>query len=296
MFLETPRFPDEIAFNANGGVSYSTYVIQTTSGQEKRNQMWEYGKGVWDISEALRTIDSQQNGYNLKILRDFFRAVKGKTYGFRFKDFTDYKDEASGILNTNGIGNGIPPYQMVKNYLAGSFVDQRLIQKPVSGTIVVQRNGSPVTVGGAAGNIAIDYTTGIVTFVADATSSATAITPGATTSVSLTTNPGTLTAGKLLYLSGFTGADASLVNGKAHIINSVSGSGPFTFVLATNTAGKTITVGTGLGSKFPQATETLAWTGQFDVPCRFDSDNMMVQMTSGGLYQWSGLALIELRI
>lgn len=296
MFLETPRFPDEIAFNANGGVSYSTYVIQTTSGQEKRNQMWEYGKGVWDISEALRTIDSQQNGYNLKILRDFFRAVKGKTYGFRFKDFTDYKDEASGILNTNGIGNGLPSYQMVKNYLAGSFVDQRLIQKPVSATIVVQRNGSPVTIGGAAGNIAIDYTTGIVTFVADATSSATAITPGATTSVSLTTNPGTLTAGKLLYLSGFTGADAALVNGKAHIINSVSGSGPFTFVLATNTAGKTITVGTGLGSKFPQATETLAWTGQFDVPCRFDSDNMMVQMTSGGLYQWSGLALIELRI
>src|ERR1700686_5515022 len=103
-FLETPRFPDEIAFYAQGGVTYNTNVIQTNSGREIRNQVWQYGKGYWNVAQALRTIDSNGNGYRLRILRDFFRVVKGRTYGFRFKDFTDWSDDTNGVLGTGGIG------------------------------------------------------------------------------------------------------------------------------------------------------------------------------------------------
>jgi uncharacterized phiE125 gp8 family phage protein len=80
-----------------------------------------------------------------------------------------------------------------------------------------------------------------------ASSAASSITAGATTTVVLAANPGSLVAGDTIRLSGFAGADAALVNGLDHTINSVSGSGPYTFVLATNTAAKTITLGSGVG-------------------------------------------------
>ena len=76
---------------------------------------------------------------------------------------------------------------------------------------------------------------------------ASAVTAGATTTVVLAANPGSLAAGGLLRLDGFSGADAALLNGLDHTVNSVSGTGPYTFVLATNTAGKTITLGQGAG-------------------------------------------------
>ena len=76
---------------------------------------------------------------------------------------------------------------------------------------------------------------------------ASAVTVGVTTTVVLAANPGSLAAGGLLRLDGFSGADAALLNGLDHTVNSVSGTGPYTFVLATNTAGKTITLGQGAG-------------------------------------------------
>lgn len=292
-FLETPRFPDEIAFYAQGGVSFNTNVIQTYSGREIRNQMWQYGKGVWDLSEALRTIDTSVNTYNLRVIRDFFRVVKGRLNGFRFKDFTDFQDDGNGILGITGLGTGDKVYQMYKVYITGSLTDQRIIQKPLATGITATINGS------AASVLSWDSTTGLLTFNALASSACTSITVGTTTTVVLTTNPGTLSAGKYLYLGGFGGADSSFVNNQRHLINSVSGSGPYTFVLATNTFGKTISTSGGSGAtgyKYPQATDTIAWQGQFDVPCRFDMDNMSVQMQDGGLYSWSGLSFSEIRL
>lgn len=79
---------------------------------------------------------------------------------------------------------------------------------------------------------------------------ASAITPGVTTSVALTGNPGSLAAGGVIRLGGFAGADAALVNGIDHTINSVTEApaGTFTFVLATDTDAKTITLGAGVGA------------------------------------------------
>jgi hypothetical protein len=142
--------------------------------------------------------------------------------------------------------------------------------------------------------VAIDTTTGLVTFVPDATSSATSITAGATTTVVLSTNPGTLVAGQRLYLSGFAGADAALVNNLPHLIDSVSGSGPFTFVLATNTSGATITLGAGLGARYAQVADALTWAGAFDVPCRFDIDQMQVTMSNAAFSSWDSIPVVEL--
>lgn len=296
-FLETPRFPEDISIWMQGGPMFKTDIVESNAGFEFRNKVWSRAKCQYDISTVLRTVERPSALYAQSIIRNFFRAVGGSFGGFRVKDFSDYKDEGGGLLGTDGLGHGIPAYQMFKNYTVGALTDQRIIQKPVSGQVQLQRGGSPVTLGSGAGNAAIDYTTGIVTFVADASSGATSITVGSTTTVVLTTNPGTLVAGQLLYLSGFAGADAALVNSIAHTINSVAGSGPFTFVLATNTAGKTITLGSGTGKKYPQLTEGLTWTGQFDVPVRFGTDLAKIGLGSeGALYEWQSIIIMEFRI
>lgn len=67
-----------------------------------------------------------------------------------------------------------------------------------------------------------------------------AVTVGATTSVTVAN---TAVAGSYVALSGFAGADAALLNNKAHYVVSATPTG---VVLGTNTSGKTITVGTPL--------------------------------------------------
>lgn len=289
-FVESPRFPENISRGASGGPGYQTEIVEVASGFEKRNVTWPLGRARYDVAHGVRT------QAQMDVLTAFFRAMKGRGLGFRYRDWADFECTVSnGVLGT-GNGTGLPTYQLGKLYVAGAQSEVRQIRKPVAGQVAVRRNGSAVTIGSGAGQIAVATTTGIITFAADATSAVTGITPGTTTSVVLSTNPGTLVAGQLLHLSGFTGAGAGLVNGIAHTINSVSGSGPFTFVLATNTSGATITVGSGLGSRFPQVADALTWAGQFDVPVRFDTDQMRVSIEAYQLYTWGQIPLIEIRV
>jgi uncharacterized protein (TIGR02217 family) len=280
MFLDTPRFPTDISYGASGGPGYSTTVVIVNSGVEARNSNWTLPIATYDVAHGIKT------QAQLDVLIAFFRNMKGKANGFRFKDWSDFTVAAAegGI----SVGTGMPTYQLVKNYITGSSSETRLIKKPVSATVA--RNGTP------DGTVNLDTTSGIVTFVPDGSSAATGITAGATTSVVLTTNPGTLVAGKKLFLTGFTGADAALVNNLAHTINSVSGAGPYTFVLATNTAGKTLTLGSGYGKKYPQASDTISWVGEFDTPCRFDTDTMHVSIENYNIYSWGQIPITEIRL
>ena len=288
-FIET-RFPDDISLGATGGPGFDTEVITVNSGSEQRNSIWQDARGMWDVSHGVRS-DTQ-----LATLIAFFRVVKGRAKGFRFKDWQDYRVTTSnGVMGSAGVGDGTPAYQLQKTYTLAGNTEYREITKPVSGSTAVYRGGVLKTAGAGAGNYALDTTTGIVTWVADASSNASSITVGATTQVVLAANPGTLIAGQKLYLSGFAGAHAADVNSLAHTINSVTGSGPYTFTLATNTAGRTITLGTGAGKKYPQASEALTWSGDFDVPCRFDTDQMRTSILTSWLHSWGNIPVVETR-
>lgn len=289
-FLEDPRFPDNIGRGAVGGPGFATSVVRVDSGREKRLSRRLEGLSAYDVAHGVRSTAQMDE------LVAYFRTTRGRARGFRFKDWLDFRVEhANGRLDA-GNGTGRPVYQLNKRYATGSETVLRAIQKPVVGRAIVHRNGSPVTVGASAGNIAIATTTGLITFVADATSAAESITAGATTTVVLTSNPGTLIAGQLLHLSGFTGAGAGLVNGIAHTINSVSGAGPFTFVLATSTSGATITLGSGLGARYAQVADALTWAGEFDVPARFDIDQMRVIMSNDKFSSWESIPVVEIVI
>lgn len=271
-----------VIYGTDGGPEYNTMVATVASGDESRNSLWSNSLNKYDWG------DRKMTDVELSSIVGFFRAREGKLNGFRLKDWGDFaataaltvykNSSAQGVLAA-GIGNGTPTYNVYKNYVSGVTV-QRRIFKLVAGTFAPQRAGVALVAGAGAGQYAVDVNTGIMTMVADASSNASAIAVGATTSVSLAANPGGLVAGKLLYLTGFTGADAALVNGIAHVINSVGGAGPFVFVLATNTAGKAITLGAGAGAKYPQASETMTATYEFDVPVRFDADQIQYRFDS----------------
>lgn len=185
----------------------------------------------------------------------------------------------SGVSNgTVGYGNGTPLYGLRKLYTApGGRQKARAITRPKSPAIL--RNGSAVTVGASAGNISLSAGPVYGTFVADSSSTVSSITPGATTSVTLSSALSGLviTTGKL-WLQGLTGADAALLNNLAHTITGISGS---TYTLATNTAGKTITAA-GSGYKYPQPTDTLTWTGDFYVPVHFRDDSIQWDLVAAG--------------
>lgn len=178
-----------------------------------------------------------------------------------------------------GFGNGCPTYGFRKGYVANGSIlgGTNAITRPY-GTPPVTRGGSPVTVGAGAGNIGLSAGPVYVTFVADASQNVNAITPGATTSVTLAGALAGLAIGGRLWLQDLTGANASLLNNQSHQITNIVGA---TYTLATNTAGKTITAA-GTGKKYPQPTEALGWSGSYYIPVHFSSDDLEWELFHGG--------------
>ena len=144
------RFPDNIAYGATGGPEFATTVVVTGAGHEQRNVNWAEARGRWDVGSGLKT---QQQ---LDELIAFFRARKGKAYGFRFKDWTD--DKATGQLL--GTGDGVQTqFQLVKQYPSGSVVEVRTVTKPVAGTVRIYKDSVEQLSGWS-----VNVTTGLVTF------------------------------------------------------------------------------------------------------------------------------------
>lgn len=145
------RFPDDIAYGASGGPEYLTTVVATASGFEQRNVNWAAARGKWNVASGLK------HQFQLDTLIAFFRARKGRAYGFRFKDWTDYKATGQAL----GTGDGTnKSFQLVKAYVSGAGSDTRIIAKPVQGTVVPYLAGIKQTSGWS-----VNTTTGVLTFL-----------------------------------------------------------------------------------------------------------------------------------
>ena len=288
-FLETPRFPEEVAAWLVGGEEFLTDIVVNRAGYEQRNQVWTNPIRRYTVQNGLREIK------NVIATKAFFRAVGGRANGFRMRDLFDYSATSSDGLMGTGIGTGLATHQLYKKYVSGSITSLGKISKPVAGTIIPLRNSTPVIAGSSAGNYSIDNTTGIVTFVADSQSTVANLVVGASTVVTLTSNLAGITSNvgsNKLYLAGMTGNDAALLNGIAHTVSNVAGA---VYTIATNTANKSISI-SGSGYKYPQANDVLTWSGEFDIPVRFDADWLQVGLDPGGLLNWNGVTLQELRL
>jgi len=149
-FIET-RFPTDIAYGSAGGPEYSTDIVITHGGYEKRNANWAAARARYNVAHGVKT------QAQLDTLIAFFRARKGRADGFRFKDWSDYQavDEYLG----EGDGQNTE-FQLQKHYTSGSVTEVRAISKPVSGTLQVYIDG--VLQAGSAYNAS--YSNGIVEF------------------------------------------------------------------------------------------------------------------------------------
>lgn len=188
-FNETAVFPRNIAFGAQVGPEYQTTVVVVNSGYESRNADWQTARLRFEVGmRPMRKADTDA-------LIAFFRSVKGRAHGFRFRDWSDYQAKSGEGVVVPVVGGG---YRLAKRYASGGLTELRPISKPVAGTLAVS--------GGS-----VDYTTGLV--------------------------------------SGGAG---------------------------------------------------VTWTGEFDVPCRFDTDRMELEAIDKSqgeiLFQWGQIPVIEIRV
>ena len=149
-FIETPRFPENIAEGSSGGPSFKTYISEGHSGIEQRHIGWSRAKAKYDVSYGIR------DTADMDTVRAFFYAMRGRATGFRFKDWGDYHM----TLETIGTGNGVlEDFVFKKTYTVGASSYVRRIFKPISGTVTVRVNDVVVTTG-----FTIDYANGIISF------------------------------------------------------------------------------------------------------------------------------------
>ena len=160
-FLESPRFPDRLSITSRGGPRYSTGVVTVKSGVEVRNQNWVYPLHSYDAAHENHTHQDVEE------LIEHFHACAGMYYGFRFKDWADFRscssrsDEAIAPIDQflgNGTGS-VTQFQLIKTYTVGSVSRIRPIKKPVFGVVRIALNGEEQLSGWS-----VDTTTGIVTF------------------------------------------------------------------------------------------------------------------------------------
>ena len=166
------RFPDNISRGARGGPERRTQIVELASGEEERNASWANSRRRYDAAYGVRRAD------DLAAVVAFFEARDGRLYGFRWKDWGDYKSclpsgTPAASDQTIGTGDGATTiFQLVKAYTSGAQSWARAITKPVSGSVLVAVNGV-----GQASGWSIDTATGIVSFTT-APASGAAITAG----------------------------------------------------------------------------------------------------------------------
>ena len=159
MTFHEVRFPDDISRGARGGPERRTQIVELASGDEERNASWANSRRRYDVAYGIRRAD------DLAAVVAFFEARNGRLYGFRWKDWADYKSclpSQAPAATDQVIGTGAgttTAFQLVKSYVSGGQTWTRTITKPVAGTVLVAIDGTEQTSGWS-----VDTTTGIVSF------------------------------------------------------------------------------------------------------------------------------------
>ncbi len=283
-FSEAPRFPDDISQGSSGGPRYNTKVVATQAGFEDRRVLWSSVRHQYNAGYGMRS-----DGDIYEVLA-FFHAMNGRAHEFRFKDWSDYKsgNVADAItVSDQTIGNGdgtTAAFQLKKTYTKGlSYV--RTINKPVSGTIRLAIGGIESTT-----NFSAATTTGIVT-IDDITRTVTLATTTNPIQITTSANHG-LVAGDTAYLSTFTG-DWSALNGARYAVTIIDSD---TFTVAVDGTGFTsYSSNGGQLDTVPQSGEAVTAGFEFDVPVRFDTDEMDVNLENY-LTGSTDLPIIEVRL
>lgn len=171
MAFHDVRLPARLAFGSTGGVERRTEVVTLGSGHERRSTPWASGRRRYLIGANLRSLD------DMAALTAFFEARRGRLYGFRFRDFADFKSCApAGLVAPEdqiiGTGDGVrTAFALCKRYGEGADAWVRHVNKPVDGTVRVAVDGAEVTA------FETDFSTGAVS-LGDAPAMGSVVTAG----------------------------------------------------------------------------------------------------------------------
>ncbi len=155
------RFPASLSFGSVGGPERRTDVVTLANGFEERNTPWAHSRRRYDAGLGMRSLD------DVETLIAFFEARHGQMFGFRWKDWSDFKSGRASadttfddqvIATADGVQSA---FQLTKTYRSGEFSYARPITKPVAGTvrIGIEQDEMRETV-----DYEIDLTSGIVRF------------------------------------------------------------------------------------------------------------------------------------
>jgi len=145
--VDNARLPPEVESGAVGGPVFKTSILVASSGDEQRVPEWDLARGEWDIGYGIR------NKTDLSAVLAFFRAVMGRAFSWRFKDWSDFEATAEPF----GTGDGSTvQFQLKKTY--SSFSDTPSVVRSYVRTIKLPRT-TPLAIYDNAGLVSSsDYT------------------------------------------------------------------------------------------------------------------------------------------
>lgn len=136
-------FPLQIGREAEMTAAFSTNIVTTLSGHERRNSSWSNARLNYDAGPGVRS------EAELGQLLSFFRARRGPAVGFRFTDpFDNSSNAMTGTPNSLdqslGQGDGVrTAFPLLKTY--GLDGQVRRITRPVAASVLVAVNGVTAT-------------------------------------------------------------------------------------------------------------------------------------------------------
>ncbi|OWU85315.1 glycoside hydrolase family 24 [Oceanicola sp. 22II-s10i] len=160
MAFHEVRFPASLSFGSVGGPERRTDVVTLANGFEERNTPWAHSRRRYDAGVAMRSLD------DVEALIAFFEARQGQLYGFRWKDWSEFKScrasrEVAFGDQVIAIGDGVrDAFQLAKRYASGGAEYLRPVRKPVAGTVRLGVGGDALQEGV---HYAVDPATGLVT-------------------------------------------------------------------------------------------------------------------------------------
>jgi uncharacterized protein (TIGR02217 family) len=154
------RFPLDISTQARGGPERVTEIVVTSSGREQRNARRAHARRRYEAGYGVKSANA------LSQVMAFFEERRGRLYGFRWRDRSDYKScaptqDVSPLDQIIGTGDGATRnFQLTKTYGQDFAPYRRAIVKPVAGSVRVAVAG----VEWDKRAFDVDCTNGLVTF------------------------------------------------------------------------------------------------------------------------------------
>nr|WP_305123338.1 DUF2460 domain-containing protein [Roseomonas sp. GC11] len=155
-------YPLELAYGSSGTLEFPVDITVGDSGIERRTLRHAHPLREVEAATGIMSPD------DLAIAEEFYIAVGGKAYGFRFMHPSDHSSAKNGRGEPKpgdqvlGKGTGTQTeWQLTKSYTAGPLSRVRPIVKPVDGSVRVAVGGTELKSG-----FRVDPTTGLLTLTA----------------------------------------------------------------------------------------------------------------------------------